>query len=71
MSNPQQQETQAQMLVRLANMREPQTPRRNLVEKKEPTAPIKDNGGKVAVFTHYVENPVSKQLCSLFDQFKV
>lgn len=71
MSNPQQQETQVQALIRLANMREPRTPQRNVVEKKVPTAPIRDNGGRVAVFTHYVENPVSKQLCSLFDEFKV
>ena len=69
MSNPQQQETVEQMLARLAAMREPRTPQRNVVEKKVPTAPLRDNGGKVAVFSNgYVENSVSKQLSSLFEE---
>lgn len=72
MSNPQQQETQEQMLARLAAMREPRTPERNVVEKKVPIAPIRKNDGRVAVFSNgYVENRVSKQLSSLFESLKV
>lgn len=68
MSNPVQtsvSEITAQQaeLIRLASMRSVQTPVRQIPENRQPTAPIRDNGGRIAIFSSgYVENPVARVL---------
>ena len=69
MSNPTQTSVsqitaqQQAELIRLAAMRSVQTPVHQIPENRQPTAPIRDDGGRIAVFsTGYVENPVSRVL---------
>ena len=65
MNNPVQktpQQIQQEELNRLAAMRS-RTPPRNVEVNRQPTAPIKDNGGRSAVFqSGYIENSVSRRL---------